>query len=386
MASLVPEFPVLARDQAFEDLYRRYVKDVYHYALALLRNPADAEDVTQTTFMNAYRAYKRGDEILKPHNWLIKIAHNVARTRYARASRRVKEVPLEDHVEQLALPEDERPNVEGVLRALGRLPFNQRAALVMRELEGRSYVEIADTLEVSVSAVETLIFRARKALRLRASSLRVLTGIPLPGSLSQLFQGGSLAAGGGAAVGAGGGAAVGAGGGAAVGTGLLAKVAVALIAGAFATSLGGDKAGPAEAAARDESSVVVPASTAGQGPMSRKLRAASRNERVGTADGDVRIHPVSTSGRVDNVNGLTAATPTTSASPSAGAPSASTGTGSPAAAVQETATTVVSKVEETASALPVQVPSVPPLPVEVPSVPALPVVEVPAVPPPPKLP
>ncbi len=52
MASVAPELPVLARDQAFETLYRRYVEDVYHYALALLRNPADAEDVTQTTFMN----------------------------------------------------------------------------------------------------------------------------------------------------------------------------------------------------------------------------------------------------------------------------------------------------------------------------------------------
>src|SRR5947209_13974111 len=179
MASAAPEVPVLARNQAFEILYRRYVTDVYHYALALLRNPADAEDVTQTTFLNAYRAYQRGVEVEKPQNWLIKIAHNVARTRYAQSSRRVKEVPLEDHVEQLAVPEEERPNIEGVLRALGCLPFNQRAALVMRELEGRSYVEIADTIGVSVSAVETLIFRARKSLRMRASALRSLTAVPL---------------------------------------------------------------------------------------------------------------------------------------------------------------------------------------------------------------
>ena len=79
MATLASEIPSLARDQAFEALYRRYVKDVYHYALALLRNPADAEDVTQTTFMNAYRAYCRGDHIERPQNWLIKITHNVAR-------------------------------------------------------------------------------------------------------------------------------------------------------------------------------------------------------------------------------------------------------------------------------------------------------------------
>src|SRR6266487_4896590 len=189
MATAAPEIPVLARDQAFETLYRSYVKDVYHYALALLRNPADAEDVTQTTFLNAYRAYQRGIEIEKPHNWLIKIAHNVARTRYARATRRVKEVPLEDHVDQLAVPEAEQPDVVGVLRALGRLPFNQRAALVMRELEGRSYAEIADTLEVSVAAVEALIFRARRTLRRDRSLLGALSAVQLPPSLAGLFTG-----------------------------------------------------------------------------------------------------------------------------------------------------------------------------------------------------
>src|SRR5213592_5019509 len=224
MATIAPEVPVLARDEAFEQLYRRYVKDVYHYALALLRNPADAEDVTQTTFLNAYRAFQRGEEIRKPHNWLIKIAHNVARSRYSRTSRRVKEVPLEDHVEQLAVPEDERPNVEGVLRALGRLPFNQRAALVMRELEGRTYSEIADTLGVSVPAVETLIFRGRRSLRLRASALRTLSVVPLPSSLSQLFDAGGVVAGGGAVV----------------GSGFLLKAAVAVVAGVVATGVGGD--------------------------------------------------------------------------------------------------------------------------------------------------
>src|SRR5947199_3696946 len=221
MAAAAPEIPVLARNQAFETLYRRYVADVYHYSLALLRNPADAEVVTQTTFLNAYRAYQGGLQIEKPQNWLIKIAHNVARSRYARASRRVKEVPLEDHVEQLALPEADRPDVTAVLRALGRLPFNQRAALVMRELEGRSYAEIADTIGVSVSAVETLIFRARRSMRTKASAVRTLAAIPLPGSLSKLFGGGGMVAGGGAA----------AGGGGMLGVGLVVKTAVALVAG-----------------------------------------------------------------------------------------------------------------------------------------------------------
>src|SRR5437667_4715104 len=200
MATAAPEIPAVTRARSFELLYRRHAQDVYRYALALLRNPADAEDVTQTTFMNAYRAYMRGEEPLKPQNWLIKIAHNAARTRYARASRRVKEVPLEDHIDQLAVSDEDKPDIRAVLDALGRLPLNQRAALVMRELEGRTYAEIAETLGVSVAAVETLIFRARRSLRVKASAIRVLSGVPVPGSLSQLVGAGSVAAGGGAIV------------------------------------------------------------------------------------------------------------------------------------------------------------------------------------------
>ena len=61
--------------------------------------------------------------------------------------------------------DDDALTAEDIRRALGHLAFNQRAALVMRELEGRTYEEIAEILELSVSAVETLIFRARRALR-----------------------------------------------------------------------------------------------------------------------------------------------------------------------------------------------------------------------------
>jgi RNA polymerase sigma factor (sigma-70 family) len=372
MASAVPELPLLARDQAFEELYRCYVKDVYHYALALLRNPADAEDVTQTTFMNAYRAYQRGDQILKPHNWLIKIAHNVARTRYARASRRVKEVPLEDHVDHLAVPEDERPNVEGVLRALGRLPFNQRAALVMRELDGRSYVEIADTLDVSVSAVETLIFRARKALRMRASSLRVLTAVPLPGSLSQLFGGGAVVAGGGAVV----------------GTGFLAKAAVALIAGAFATGIGGDDTGPAGAAQSDQLGS-APALTSRTGLIAGKLDAADRSGAGPAAGGRTDSANATRSGIARDATG-TARTVSTQSTAQSGMNAAvsSAATALPSAPVQEAeaaVTEVVTQVEQAAGALPVQVPAPPALPVEVPALPQLPI-EPPPLPPIPKLP
>ena len=51
----------LRADRSFERMYRKHVGDVYRYALAVLRHPADAEDVTQTTFLNAYRAFQRGE-------------------------------------------------------------------------------------------------------------------------------------------------------------------------------------------------------------------------------------------------------------------------------------------------------------------------------------
>ena len=155
----------LGTDRSFERIYRRHVGDVYRYALAVLRNPADAEDVAQTTFMNAYRAYQRGDRPRNPQNWLIAIAHNVCRQRFRQSARRPEEVAYDDGVLDV-VPEDDRgPSAEDIQRALGQLAFNQRAALVMRELEGRSYAEIAEILGLTVSAVETLIFRARRALR-----------------------------------------------------------------------------------------------------------------------------------------------------------------------------------------------------------------------------
>jgi RNA polymerase sigma-70 factor, ECF subfamily len=263
--------PVLAHrlraDRSFERMYKRHVGDVYRYALAVLRHPADAEDVTQTTFLNAYRAFERGERPRNAQNWLIAIAHNVCRQRFRQAQRRPEEVAFDDRVGEV-VPEDDSagPSADDIQRALGHLAFNQRAALVMRELEGRSYAEIAEILGISLSAVETLIFRARRALReqldgaltcleaeraisrradgklsrqergaLRAhlrecrecerlarsqraqrTAFKGLAAVPIPTSLTSLFGGG----------------------GAAVGTGVAAKAAAVVAAGVVATGAG----------------------------------------------------------------------------------------------------------------------------------------------------
>ncbi len=152
-------------DRSFERLYRRHSTHVYRYAYGMLQNSADAEDVTQTTFMNAFRALERGDDPRSPLNWLISIAHNVCLQRFRTNSRRPQEVELDYDVADALVEESDGPEAEDIKRALGHLAFNQRAAIVLREIEGRSYAEIAEVLGVSLSAVETLIFRARRALR-----------------------------------------------------------------------------------------------------------------------------------------------------------------------------------------------------------------------------
>jgi RNA polymerase sigma factor (sigma-70 family) len=140
-------------------LYRRHADEVLRYALLVLRSRTDAEDITQTVFLRALGAIERGEKVRTPRNWLIKITHNECRRLLA--TRKVHiELPDEIAVEPV-----EQGRAEELRLAMAALPATQRQALVMRELEGRSYAEISQTLDLSTSAVETLIFRARRALR-----------------------------------------------------------------------------------------------------------------------------------------------------------------------------------------------------------------------------
>ena len=151
--------PRRGAESELDRLYRRHADEVLRYAQLVLRSRPDAEDVVQTTFVRAFRALERGEQVQKPRHWLIKIAHNECR-RFLASRKFEAELP-----ETLSAETHEPGRAEELSRALQVLAPAQRQALVMRELEGRSYAEIADLLEVSVSAVETLIFRARRALR-----------------------------------------------------------------------------------------------------------------------------------------------------------------------------------------------------------------------------
>ena len=140
-------------------LYRAHAREIRRYAQRVLRSPSDADDVVQATFVRAFRALSRGERVDRPRNWLIKIAHNECRRLIS--SRR----PLVELTENVAAAELSESRAEDLQRALNVLAPAQRRALVLRELEGRSYSEIARALSLSESAVETLLFRARRAVR-----------------------------------------------------------------------------------------------------------------------------------------------------------------------------------------------------------------------------
>ena len=147
-----------------DDLYRRHGSEVYRYAFAVLGNHADAEDVTQTTFLNAYRALEQGVRPRKPSNWLLAIASNAIKQRFRQEQARPRQVELDDRTAQAEIDEPEGPTVGELLAALSKIPPQQRQAIVLREFEGRSYAEIAAILDVTTSALETLLFRARRSL------------------------------------------------------------------------------------------------------------------------------------------------------------------------------------------------------------------------------
>lgn len=156
--------PRFGAARALDELYRAHAAEVYRYAYAVLGNRADAEDVTQTTFVNALRALERGERPRTPTNWLITIAHNIVRQRFRQQQARPAEVELDANVAAAQRSDDDGTSIQDLVRALQRIPPSQREALVMRELEGRSYKEIGGILGLSNSALETLLFRARRSL------------------------------------------------------------------------------------------------------------------------------------------------------------------------------------------------------------------------------
>jgi RNA polymerase sigma factor (sigma-70 family) len=152
-------------DLAFEVIVERYRPQLLRYCHRLL-SCGRAEDAVQQTFLNAYESIQNDSESRRLRPWLYRIAHNVAVDVLRKDGRVQEELKVDDC--RAEPPEDvaERQEVlRAVIAALEALPDRQRNAILLRELEGRSYHEIATELGASGGAVRQLLNRARNALR-----------------------------------------------------------------------------------------------------------------------------------------------------------------------------------------------------------------------------
>jgi RNA polymerase sigma factor (sigma-70 family) len=153
---------------ATHDLYERYSRQVFGFCVNQLGSRDEAEDAVQSTFLNAHRALQRGVTPEAELAWLFKIAHNVCLTRRRSTRRRGRVEAASDlQAMQDIIPAPARESADELIRltdALSHMPDNQRRAILLREWQGLSYHEIAEELKLSQSAVETLIFRARRSL------------------------------------------------------------------------------------------------------------------------------------------------------------------------------------------------------------------------------
>jgi RNA polymerase sigma-70 factor, ECF subfamily len=158
-------------DSAFSELYRSHVRDVYSYAYYRCGNHHDAEDLTEQTFLQAYRHFERAQREsrgrpLRP--WLIRIAHNLAANYYRDRSRK-PQTNLED-AGVLAEPHGTAELVEGredlqrVLEGVSQLPDDRREALIMRFTLGMDNKEIARAMGRSEGATKVLLHRAIRQL------------------------------------------------------------------------------------------------------------------------------------------------------------------------------------------------------------------------------
>jgi RNA polymerase sigma factor (sigma-70 family) len=153
-------------EAAFELIVHRYRRSLVGHCVRILNSGADAEEAVQDALVSAHAALVNGNEVRSLGPWLHAVAHNSAlqilRRRVARA-----ECPQEDCNGHSSVDSSHavRAELREVVDAVQSLPPRQRDAIVMRELEGRSYAEIATRLGASDGAVRQLLNRARRSVR-----------------------------------------------------------------------------------------------------------------------------------------------------------------------------------------------------------------------------
>jgi RNA polymerase sigma-70 factor (ECF subfamily) len=158
-------------EKAFEQLVHKYEQAVFSTIYRYIGNRDDVEDLAQEIFLKIWRNAKKFKGKSKFSTWLYRIVVNHC-INYRRKHRR-KHVSLDELTDKGVTPEalkvtpdwEQKRRVELVRKAVSELPDRQRMALVLSQFEGRSYKEIAEIMKISLSSVESLIFRGRSSLR-----------------------------------------------------------------------------------------------------------------------------------------------------------------------------------------------------------------------------
>lgn len=166
---------------AFDELVRRHTTRMYRVALRIVADPVEAEDVVQDAWVSAWRGLSSFRGEAAPTTWLFRVVTNTA---LLHLRRRKQTVPLDTVMEDtnpraLMDPRDgpegqalRGEKVEAVQRAIATLDPSQRIPLVLRELEGMSYEEVAAVLDIGVPALRSRLHRARVALLAKLKELR----------------------------------------------------------------------------------------------------------------------------------------------------------------------------------------------------------------------
>lgn len=161
-------------DQEFAEIAEKHAGFVYNVAYRMMGNQHDAEEVAQDAFVSAYRAKDRFRGDAQPTTWLYRIAVNAALMRLRRDKRR----------KEMTVSEEDRPDVpssdteqspvasamntelgDRIKEAIDNLPTDLKTAVVLRDVQGLSNEEAAETLEISISALKARLHRGRVALR-----------------------------------------------------------------------------------------------------------------------------------------------------------------------------------------------------------------------------
>lgn len=169
------------RQERLEAEALTHLDALYRTALRLSRNPQDAEDLVQEAYLNAFRSLDRFEEGTNLRAWLFRILNNAFISQYRRRKRRpsssiedVTEYYLYDHLAEGGVaPKPENPEREvlsrigddAVLAALEELPVEFRQVELLADVEGFSYREIADILDIPIGTVMSRLYRARRRLQ-----------------------------------------------------------------------------------------------------------------------------------------------------------------------------------------------------------------------------